>query len=595
MGLAWMGSRLVLGGLLQFPSDFDTLTYHLSLPVQWLQQGSLYAPDDAQWAVPGNNEVFGLWLIAPFSGAFLIALNNVPALVLLAVACVELGRLAGLEHPWSHLLAWAVLATTPVLRQMVDAENDVAVVSLFLASLCYGLRFLRWGTSGDVILTGVSAGLLAGVKYYALGYAAVAGTGLVLFTLIRRGREAAGRLVLFGLLGGLLFSGYWYGRNTWVTGTPLYPKGFTSSTDLQGQIRRDAWQTSLLGHRDPQVVPLLLQAIRRMDGPCQWLALRMLPFALAWVGGSCGWLWYHHGADRGASRGVLAFCTVAAGGIWATTPFLVETTPGTMDMLRGGSSPARFGLCFLSLALLCLVVLLHDAVLVLRSMVGVDLRTFMEYHLPRSLRPAALTLISSSPTLLFAVVLVYQLAEHLRPMSDKLATALVALNLLAFGSILVSAWRSWPRGRPLLGGALLTALMVLVAWLGPHWHAGFARHYDRRLQQELFTELEKMNPKITRICVLGYRYYRFFGSRHQFRVCRPLWVPTSSDFLAYLHDHDVTVVAAVRSDPNGMRRYAHARDWLRQHPEVFEPVQDGPHFIVCRVHRPALASTLTPR
>jgi hypothetical protein len=72
---AFVVGRVVTGGLLRFPDDWDTLMYHLPLVDHWLQAGSLYAPDDLRWSEPGNNELVALWCVAPFSGDFLYGFN----------------------------------------------------------------------------------------------------------------------------------------------------------------------------------------------------------------------------------------------------------------------------------------------------------------------------------------------------------------------------------------------------------------------------------------------------------------------------------------------------------------------------------------
>jgi len=597
-GVSWMGSRMVLSGLLKFPSNYDTLTYHLPLPVQWLRQGSLYAPDDAQWSVPGNNEVLGLWLIAPFSGDFLIALNNFPAILLLATAAVELGNVVGLRYSLSHLGAWTLLAVRPVLQQMTDAENDVAVAGLFMGCLCYGVRFACRGQRADLVLFGVSVGLLAGVKYYALGYAAVAGGGLVLLTLACRGWRAMGLVVCIGLLGGLLWGGYWYTRNWWVTGAPLYPRGFTSSTNLQGQIHADVWQTTLLGNPQPEKLALLLRALWRMDGPCQWLAFYVLPFTIAWMIASCIWFCYEGKVTSGVFRIALAFWAVAAGFVWSVTPFLVETVPGTLNMLRGGFSPARFGFCFLGLALLCLVATVQDIGRGIHHLLVSALPSPNSYGAMRHLWSLILGLFTAAPSLMLSGAVIYQLVEHILPTKDKADIALLAADFLLAGISIVFALSMWRRHQLLLSAALIVVFVGATAGincLAQRWHAEFAAHYNTVLGDKLCARLSQMDPNDTRICVLGYRYYPFFGSQHQFRVSRPLWVPTYASFLQYLRDHDATLVAAMSTVDPGVRRYGDGRDWLLAHPELFEVIQDGPRYLVCRVNRGGLARALASR
>ena len=83
-GVACFGAAFVLlNGLFVFPKDWDSLAYHIPLVDQWLLAQSLYAPHGSHWSHPGNYELLGLWAVAPFSGDFVIALANLPVVLLL--------------------------------------------------------------------------------------------------------------------------------------------------------------------------------------------------------------------------------------------------------------------------------------------------------------------------------------------------------------------------------------------------------------------------------------------------------------------------------------------------------------------------------
>ncbi len=166
-----MAARVGGVALLNFPSDWDTLMYHLPLVDQWLRAGSLYAPDDPVWYNAANVELVGLWCVGPFSGDFLTGLTNLPALVLFAGAAVELGGELGLGRRLSHVAGLAVVSNWVVFRQSPDAKNDMAVAALFLATLLFGMRYLRLSQRGALVYAACAFGLLCGVKYYAVGYA----------------------------------------------------------------------------------------------------------------------------------------------------------------------------------------------------------------------------------------------------------------------------------------------------------------------------------------------------------------------------------------------------------------------------------------
>jgi hypothetical protein len=601
----WL-ARIVFDGLLRLPTDWDSLMYHIPLIDQWLRASSLYAPDDAFWYNPGNNELLGLWLVAPFSGDFLIGLNNLPAAILLSVGAIELAAGAGLARPTAHLVGLATVSTWPVLRQLADAENDIAVAGLFLTGLGYVLRHVRAGRLADLAFASVTLGLLAGVKYYALGYVAVAGIALILMTGAVRGLRPAVRVIPLLLLGLLLWSGYWYLRNLILTGTPIYPKGFTPAADLWSQMRPGSWTSTLLGSGRSEVWPLALDCVAAMAGPCHWLAVCSLPVCLVWLVTSGLWLRAQQQVVEGTIRLGLAFLLATSGLLLVTTPNTVETSPGTMNMLLGQYLPVRFGLCFLSLAVLGLALVLQDGSRLLGSWMRRRWATISTRHPKPGLVRRFLQAALASRTFWYAIYLgpglliLYQLGHLLeqRLRRDLVDWLLLAINLLIVTHILILCFKEWPKWRrslvTALGAVTLLGMTWACAWLGARWHERFAAHYNGRFSVGLFNAVAEMDPASARLCVCEYRYYPFFGSKRQFPVCRPLWVPTYDRFLEYLRQHEVTCVVTRTDDPFPQHRYEGVKTWLSAHPDLFHsPLEDGPYLLV-QVNRDLLATLTEP-
>jgi hypothetical protein len=617
LALAWALSRVILKGLLRFPVEWDTLNYHLPLIVQWLHQGSLYVPADANWSSPGNDELIGLWLVAPFSGDFLYSLLNLPAAMLLAVSAMELSRNLGMIRPWDYLTAAALLATGPILTQLTDAQNDIAVVALFMALLAYATRYIQTESRANLVLAAISLGLLTGVKFYAVGYALVAGLGSVILVMATCGTRRAICYCLALTLGACLWGGYWYARNFLAAGSPIYPQGLTEARDKLGDLRSSAgqtpvWKTTLLGNGRPEVFPLLERALWNWTGPCHVAAFFSLPVALIWLSGSGVWLRRRvreatapeaalAGAQTrslatsatgciypsiplryaGAIRFALVFWTISAGLVWGVTPFGVEVTAGSLDSLRRGYLPVRFGLCFLSLCVVCLALVCHDVA-----------------HFASRRRSAYVSVL---PLAIAVVPVIYQITlrletEAVTPLLDSL---FLTADIWLAGLIVLLVWHTWPRWRRVLtvglGVTAVVAASIIIGLLGEGWHAIFAKNYDADQAKTLFSDLEKMAPSATRICAMTYRYYPFFGSRRQFYACRPYWLPTLRDMLEYLREHDITLIVATLEDPLGVARYAGKSDWLRKHPDLFPKVYDGPRYYVCRVNSELLKAALYSR
>ena len=361
--LGCVAGHIALGGLWRFPSDWDTLMYHLPLVDHWLQAGSLYAPNGLHWYCPGNNELITLWCVAPFSGDFLYALTNLPATALLVCGSLEVSRQVGMCTVPRHFVALAVAANYVVQQQMLDVENDVAVAGLFLASLGYGFRYSATGRTPDLVLAATALGLLSGVKYYALGYAAVAASTTIGLIVWRQGWRKGVRATGTALGGILAFGSYWYLRNLVVTGSPFYPLGAASAGDDIRAGYPDMWATTFAGNGSADRWRLAAEAVWRMTGPCHFVAFLSFPLSAAWLLMTAGGRHVSASGTRpSATRAAVAVAAVGACGVLLITPFAVEDSPGSLNQLRWGYCPVRYGMCFLCLAMVGFGVLLSDLI-----------------------------------------------------------------------------------------------------------------------------------------------------------------------------------------------------------------------------------------
>lgn len=569
----WVGHS-VTSGLLRFPTDWDTLMYHLPMVDHWLQAKSLYAPDCLRWSDPGNNELVTLWLVAPFSGDFLYSLTNLPSTVLLACVSVEFGRHLGLPIAWRNITAMAVVTNFVVFKQLTDTENDVAVAALLLASLTFALRYSDRRVTADLILGVICLGLLAGVKYYALGYVTVAALTAALSIARRQGGRAAAKAAILGLLSVLMFSGYWYARN-WVNGgSPLHPLGsFTQKDELAEVYPGGIWSTTFIGNGRPELPELAFDAVWGMTGPCHLLACLLLPISLIWLTvRGCSLATRSPGSEgEGVARLALAYATVLSGLVLLVTPFAVEDVPGTLNQMHWKYCPVRYGLCFLSLSVLTFTVLLHD----------VSQGAFLHLGCFRK-RCVFVRTLTSLPLFGLVVGTSFQL---IRLKNNDLDVVFGESILLATDIVLVAAISSlvcvsWPRIRFVFALLMILSAVVGVAqagdWLAQRWHLGFESHYDRMLAGGLFRHLKDTQPAGIRICVLDLRPYPFFGSSRQFQVCQPYQVRSPQELTDYLRDREVILVAA-RFDMNlTVRGWQNCRGWLTEHDRQFLVVRGRP-------------------
>jgi hypothetical protein len=589
----WFG-RFSVTALRTFPLDYDSLMYHIPLVDQWLQAKSLFAPDCSHWSQPGNSEILGLWIVAPFSGDFLIALNNLPAAILLAFSTVELSASLGLVRPLSHLCGVAVVCNHVVFIQLTNATNDIATASLFLCTLFYGLRYVRLSRSADLGLGAVCLGLLSGVKFYSLGYAAVAWAMIGLLALSVRGLRAALRLGLTWAVGALLWGGYWYARNVWATGRPLYPKGASPEGDLFSLIYPRMWESSLIGNGRPELLPHLIGAVWNLGGPCHVAAFVGVPGCILWLIGFGVWRGRRPGGTSGPRRWALGLMLAASGLVWVVTPFAVEDIPGTLNQLKAWYTPVRYGIGFLSLSLIAATLVLQDATRMMRhrEVPGGCLRVSRSVagHATARLLLGVWTAAVATQFAMFAAGDGnLQRFTHLDSKSVKLA-GLVLLMLAIFAYTVYNLFsKAHIRLRAMLLGAIIAVVAATAAgWRSREWHGRFGSFYDSRMRTQAFGTLAGMNPSVSRICVLDDRSYAFFGSRRQFFVYNPYYIGSYTELVDEIRKRKIDVVVARFGWDSSWGRYRGVDRWLTDRPGAFHLFAKGPAFSAFLVDHGAL-------
>lgn len=577
----WLGVGVV-GGLLRFPDDWDTLMYHLPAVNHWLQVGSLYTPNALLWSLPGNNEIVALWLVAPFSGDFLFGLNNLPATVLLACGTRDFGRSIGLSPLWRNLAALGTTSGYVVLYQSTTAGNDVAVASLFLCCLGYSLRFSEQGRSADLVLAALALGLLAGVKYYALGYVAVAGTATVVLVGRTRGSGGLRKALVVGLGGLSLLGAYWYLRNWVAAGSPFWPLGIGFSQDELSEIYPRVWESTLVGNGRPEVPSLLATAVIRIGGPCHWTALLGFPVAVSWLVISS----FQSPRRRyRAGRLLLATATVGAFLVWLVTPYSVEDRPGTLNQLKWMYCPVRYGWSFLSLAVIALAVLVADVTHGLRPNRGRVAEVQARFRV-QVLFGAIGTVVRTIFVGLFVAAVGAQFVlpwdRLLFWPTDPLIVGSIALLVIA--NLVVVVHLAERIRRVTTAGVLLimcVAFAVAVGVLSARWHGGHAQFYDQLLSRGTFTRLATELPHGSMVCVLDYRPYPFLGSARQFRVCQPSRMGSHAWWWNYLRGWEVRLIAARFDLRHDGRGWLALRNWIHDRPERYQRIgqRDGAYAL----------------
>ena len=546
----------LVNGLLKLPTDYDCLMYHLPMVDAWLQAGSLYAPDCSHWSNPGGSELLALWCCGPFSGDFLSPLNNLPVVFVWASATLQLCRLLGMTQRWPELTTISALSIYTLLHETDDASNDLMVVAFFMAANVYVLRLFVADEPRLLVMLGVCLGLLAGVKYFALGYAAVTWVTMLAGLIISTKTRLAVRAGILTAAMSVLVGGYWYLRNTVSTGLPMYPMG-----DATSLAYPNLWTTALVGNPHPDLWSLYFDAVWNVCGPIHWIAALSLPVTLL---GLLSRINVNQTSDaenlrvRLISAALLLFGSAAV--LWVT-PYLVEDPPGSLNHLRWAYTPARYGLCFSTLSVVCLFTVLSNLVAKLST----------------RLRGAACVLLVCC----LAAQIGMRIQSHRHEFShleSLLAGLDIGVILLGLRWLLQSqVKRLW------LTAANMVVVSVLVAgigFVGAGWHSGLGPHFDRYFRTKVFTHLASADFDGVRILVLDYRSYPFYGSKRQHHVINPRGFATDQPLLESIHEHRASIVTALGQQGYAVDRYRGAFELLTSDKEKFSPLVESWPLIV---------------
>ncbi len=287
----YAGYAALLGGTFA-PDD---LSYHAVLPADWIVHGRLtLGIGNYQAYYPCSAELLAAWFMLPFHDDRFASLTTPLWAAMAVVSLLVLARAYGASRAGAVVVALLFVVAAPVLRRLnTFSAVDLAGPAAVLAA-CALLaprrdedgreRPLDWRA---VLPAGLAAGLAAGSKASFLPVIPL----LILWLLPRliagerlgpaRALARAGLL----LLGAVLTGGYWYIRNTALTGNPLFPfqlgplpgpfgPADQAPTKLASYLGSPAGLAILPGYVLDWPIPLFLVAATGYGAACWALARR---------------------------------------------------------------------------------------------------------------------------------------------------------------------------------------------------------------------------------------------------------------------------------------------------------------------------------
>ena len=652
-----IAAHTILDGVMAFPTDWDSLMYHYPMIDDWIRERSLYTPNNAWWWSPGVGELTGLIFAAPFSGDFFVPLGNLIWVAIWIFSTRSACNSVGMRGFWPDLTTLGVLAVHTTIAETDDAGNDIAVAALYFAAYAYWLSLhcrtpcagvLQTGQERSAFLRlcsywrrptfqqfrlGAILGLLAGVKYFAAG---LAGNLVIVFCISNfskfgRRRGCSASLALFA--GMILFGGYWYARNWVVSGSPVYPMGLGRSLpDLTYPDPPGIGTTTLFGNANPIRWPLLSEALSQTTGPFHEFVVYGFPIWGLFLPVSVLWLPQLFGTRPDESNSprhsdsneansaaepsnhsqlgdssqlssfkyIIATIPVLAALAlvgFLNTPFTVEDQPGTLNHLRWAYTPARFGLCLLSLcAIGTMLAVSRVSAFLDRMLVGDDAesndivsnanrfrllyRQFLQKPIESLVFPVALVAVN------------VQWKQRIGKLPEsKWILEFTLTSLFVF--LLLVASRSWiSRATTVKRKSIRCGIALLLFWEGlliagqfreKDWHLQFSSFYDRHLNGRI-SVLDRQYPEVQRLSVLELQVYPYFGSRRQRQIMRPRYIESYEWLNEYFEKNNLNFVAThTQSTPMEFDMYRNVPQWMIDHPDRFEPAFRGLNQVLYRI------------
>lgn len=226
---------LLLSAMLP-PSDFDVREYHLQVPKEWFQQGSIsYLPHNIYGNMPLGAEMpcytashlgFGpsAWWWGALTGKTIMGYHS----LLAALALFALAQRAGFSH--AALPGAIIYLVTPWIFHVSTQGLNEGVYALYFLLAGYAWLLAEGRHRSAILLSGLFAGAAASCKYPAVVFVVLP----LLLTITVQSywpsakatsiMERPGRLLpLVFLIGTGCSAGLWYLKNALLIGNPVFP------------------------------------------------------------------------------------------------------------------------------------------------------------------------------------------------------------------------------------------------------------------------------------------------------------------------------------------------------------------------------------
>jgi hypothetical protein len=259
----------------------DSVTYHLTKVVLYLQQGSLAKFDTADLRLtthPANAEILILWQMAVSGRNAVAPLLQVLSWIGSAVAVARLARDLGAGARPAAFAGLAFASLPGVVLQATTAQNDLTMAFFAVSALTFARSGLAERRPQHLAVAGIACGLAIGTKMVAVLAAPALGLLVAAESLRARRvlRREAWQLAACCAAGITLFGCYIYAQNVKRYGRPTGPAAFADLGSMSRLDARTGWSNLVrLGIRLSEPAGLVPPGSR----PAAWIDAAHARFA----------------------------------------------------------------------------------------------------------------------------------------------------------------------------------------------------------------------------------------------------------------------------------------------------------------------------
>ena len=213
------------------PLEWDALTYHAVKAGMWVQKGHVWLMDaPGGWncfrSYQGGGEAIQAWAMLPFHSDFLVCFVDFVHWFFLLAALYALGGLIGLGRKLS--LAGAIFCGyLPIVVFSVGrCDVDLPLALALLAAVMFVAKFFTTSHPQSLLLGFLSLGLAGGIKIMA--YPAIVLTVAITALYLIVSRQLSVDILMWfclSILGMVALMAPWHIYNYVMTGDPFYPFG----------------------------------------------------------------------------------------------------------------------------------------------------------------------------------------------------------------------------------------------------------------------------------------------------------------------------------------------------------------------------------